>query len=313
MKKSYIIYKVQNKINGKLYIGKTYNFEKRKREHILDKNINIPFHKALKKYGLENFDWQIIDQAETDQEIKEKEIYWIKTLNTCIHSPNSNGYNVTLGGEGGTSWNSRPVIQYNLNGEFVNEYISIAHAMTITNVNDSDIRACANGKVNRAGKFIWRFKTKNYPKKIKPYVPKESCRKKRIMQLDLDGNVLNVFESVTTASKALSIRRCGISSCLIGKVKRCNGFQWIYEKDYDCNKDYKYKGMLIGNGIYQLDDNMNIINHFNNCTEAARALNEPDKVHKQIFKALSSTKRCRGFRWMKVDEYNHRYANTELT
>lgn len=313
MKKTYVIYKVTNKINGKLYIGKTYNFEKRKKEHILDKNTNIPFHRALKKYGLENFNWEIIDYAESDKEIKEKEIYWIKKLNTCIHFPNSNGYNVTLGGEGGTSWNSRRVVQYNLNGEYMNEYVSISHAETVTGVNGSDIRACSMKKVQRAGDYIWRFKGKEHIIKISPYVQKPSCKRKRIMQLDLDGNVINIFDSVTIASETLNIGRCNISSCLIGQTKRCNGYQWIYEENYECSKNYKYKGKEVGNGIYQLDDNMNIIEHYNNCAEAAKALNEPIKVRKQIFSALSSTKRCRGFRWMKVDDYNNNYANTELT
>lgn len=49
MNKSYIIYKVTNKINGKIYIGKTYNLEKRKKQHIGDINNGLPFHNALKE------------------------------------------------------------------------------------------------------------------------------------------------------------------------------------------------------------------------------------------------------------------------
>ena len=62
MEKRYVIYKVTNSINGKVYVGKTYNFEKRKREHIYDIEDNLPFHRALKKYGIDNFVWEIIDK-----------------------------------------------------------------------------------------------------------------------------------------------------------------------------------------------------------------------------------------------------------
>ena len=50
--KKFVIYKVTNKINGKIYIGKTYNFEKRRREHIYDIENGLPFHRALKNTAL---------------------------------------------------------------------------------------------------------------------------------------------------------------------------------------------------------------------------------------------------------------------
>ena len=80
MKKEFVIYTATNKINGKIYVGKTYNFEKRRKEHFYDIDDDIPFHRALKKYGVENFEWKIIDRAKTDSEIKEKEIYWVKRI-----------------------------------------------------------------------------------------------------------------------------------------------------------------------------------------------------------------------------------------
>ena len=62
------IYKVTNKINGKIYIGQTNNFEKRKREHLLDKRTNHQaFKRALNKYGFDGFDWEIIDKCEEEE------------------------------------------------------------------------------------------------------------------------------------------------------------------------------------------------------------------------------------------------------
>lgn len=103
-----IIYKVTNLVNGKVYIGKTSRkFEQRKSQHIrkaFNSNSNLAFHRALRKYGEDNFTWEVIDSAETEEEILEKEIIWIAYYNTYTHNKNSNGYNMTLGGDGASGF-----------------------------------------------------------------------------------------------------------------------------------------------------------------------------------------------------------------
>lgn len=97
-----IVYKYTNKINDKVYIGiTTRSLEERHKDHVQSEiNTNNAFHKALKKYGVKNFDLQVIDTAETLEELKEKEKRWIQKCNSWVHAKNSNGYNVTLGGDG---------------------------------------------------------------------------------------------------------------------------------------------------------------------------------------------------------------------
>lgn len=98
-----VIYKATNKINGKAYIGKTEkNLEIRKKQHLNDyKNSNFAFHRALQKYGEENFDWQILCDVQTIEELNQQEQYYIKLFETF----GSNGYNMTDGGEGQSGWN----------------------------------------------------------------------------------------------------------------------------------------------------------------------------------------------------------------
>lgn len=104
-----IIYKVTNRVNNKIYIGKTVRgLLKRRKEHeksIVHNNICMPFHKALKKYGVENFDWEIIDSVITRQELCEKEKEWIKSLNS---RDKNIGYNITEGGEDGDTISKHP-------------------------------------------------------------------------------------------------------------------------------------------------------------------------------------------------------------
>ena len=91
-----IIYKITNKINGKIYIGQTiYTIEHRISGHLHSKD-STRFHNALRKYGIENFSIEVIDNAFTQEELNEKEIFWIKEYDSM--NPNV-GYNSTPGGD----------------------------------------------------------------------------------------------------------------------------------------------------------------------------------------------------------------------
>lgn len=93
-----IIYDAYNKQNGKHYIGQTiHSLEKRRRIHYSKYSNCIYFHRALEKYKKEDWIWSIIDQAETAEELNNKEQYWIKYYDS--KNP-SKGYNLTDGGQG---------------------------------------------------------------------------------------------------------------------------------------------------------------------------------------------------------------------
>ena len=95
----YTIYKGTNKINGKVYIGYTNNFERRVKEHSKLRNIKTHFQYAIKKHGYDNFEWSIIYQSK-DQEhcLNEMEKYFIEEYQSNL---SKKGYNGTNGGEGG--------------------------------------------------------------------------------------------------------------------------------------------------------------------------------------------------------------------
>lgn len=93
------IYKIENKINGHCYIGQSKNIQKRWKDEInasknsFDSSYNYPLSKAFRKYGIENFSFQVIEECSIN-ELNEKEKYWIKKYNSY-----NNGYNQTLGGD----------------------------------------------------------------------------------------------------------------------------------------------------------------------------------------------------------------------
>lgn len=91
------IYKITNDINNKVYIGQTsFSIEKRFSEHCKDafkfKAEKRPLYSAMRKYGIENFHVELLEETENPNE---REKYWIQKFNTY-----HNGYNATIGGEG---------------------------------------------------------------------------------------------------------------------------------------------------------------------------------------------------------------------
>ncbi len=94
-----LIYKATNLINGKCYIGQTSkSLEERIKGHLKFSSYykNMLICRALKKYGIRNFSWEIIQECSSKTEMDEKERYYIERYNSRYPS----GYNLTDGGEG---------------------------------------------------------------------------------------------------------------------------------------------------------------------------------------------------------------------
>lgn len=93
-----IIYIVKNNITDNYYIGQTIkSLYERKLSHIREsKRSNFYFHKALNKYGIDNFTWEILEHCDSKEELDEMEFHYIKQYN----SMRPNGYNLTYGGDG---------------------------------------------------------------------------------------------------------------------------------------------------------------------------------------------------------------------
>lgn len=78
------IYKIENKINGKIYIGQAVNLNQRKSTHFWELKINnhhnIKLQKSFNKYGIDNFTFEIIELCEKEL-LNERELFWINELN----------------------------------------------------------------------------------------------------------------------------------------------------------------------------------------------------------------------------------------
>jgi group I intron endonuclease len=93
----YTIYYIKNKLTEEYYIGQTSNYEERMRAHKKQsRKIETRLQYAMNKYGIDNFEFNIIDIVSSKKEAAELEKFYIDKYNSHLA-----GYNMTPGGE----WN----------------------------------------------------------------------------------------------------------------------------------------------------------------------------------------------------------------
>lgn len=306
--KMYCIYLAKNKVNGKLYIGKTLHFERRKKEH-LSSNSEDLFHRAIRKYGIDNFEWEIIeDGIQSNYEACERESYWIRYFNSYFKWVNSNGYNMTKGGDGGNGWNSRKVAAYSLSGDLLKSFDSITECVNFYGISGTTSVSCVcDDNSKTCNEMMFRYYEDVPIPKIDPY-SRKSPKSRAICQLDTDGNLIKEYEKISDVVDD-GYNRTGVVSCLTGKYKTSCGFLWCY-KECLPQKIGTKPTPIEGVCVSQYDVNWVFIKTFPSCAEAARSIGA--KNHKLIHKALKTKSHiAHGYRWIKNSE--HQQDNTEVT
>lgn len=246
------IYCIENLINHKKYIGYTKNDIKyRWQQHLSKthrKEDHSIIHLAIDKYGVENFDMYVVKTLYSDNEemlltlLKLSEKEHIKEYETI--SPN--GYNILTGGETVPINRITPLYQYTMQGEYISYYKSITEAIQLNGFEDnprnSKISRCLKGDHCAFG-FLW---SKEYVDNIidvyelynaNKYKNRKPCKNaRRVVQLDLDMNVICIFESVTLASRYTGISMSFIhNACAESHVKThyAKGYLWFFEDTYN--------------------------------------------------------------------------------
>ena len=91
------IYKITNTITGDFYIGSSKNVKQRlachKCQSTWNEQPNNPMYIDMQKYGVEKFDFQILEEVESEH-LKEKEQQFIETLKPTYNSNNANGWDI---------------------------------------------------------------------------------------------------------------------------------------------------------------------------------------------------------------------------
>lgn len=116
----------------------------------------------------------------------------------------------------------KPVIQYDMEGNFIHEWDSITSASVFFKLKStSGIGMVCMGKRFKAGGFRWSYKGEELKglKKIKG---------KSIKQYSLAGNLIKTWESISEASIFLNIDGSQISKSCKDFSKSAGKFKWAY-------------------------------------------------------------------------------------
>jgi len=121
---------------------------------------------------------------------------------------------------------AKPIIQYDLNGNFIKEWPSIEKAQKELYIHSNCIRAVCYGRSKTIGGFIWKFKGDEL--KLKDHV---NLNFKPIVQYDLKGNKIKEWNSIKEAANKFDVSHSCISTAISGYrgKKNAAGFVWKFK------------------------------------------------------------------------------------
>lgn len=139
----------------------------------------------------------------------------------------------------------------------------------------------------------WRENHKSYAEDVKNHVNCSVKNLRPVIQLDLNGKILNEYPSGALAARATNARTSGIMAAAQGVNDTSKGFRWAYKDEYNPN-DLKWKmpvpKPILRVVVIQLDEHKNFIAKHHSMTAIeetlgfsrrgiARNLNKPRKIH----------------------------------
>jgi group I intron endonuclease len=150
------LYLVENKLNGNLYVGITNNIKRRFRKH-KNNSESKPLNAAIKKYGVDNFIFQISQYLESEDVAYEMEKYWIERL----RNDGFRLYNIAEGGKGSGSGENHYLFGKHHTEETRNKMSKSHTGKTLTEEHKKNI-----GKSSKGRRLSEEAKTKISQSKI---------------------------------------------------------------------------------------------------------------------------------------------------
>ena len=260
------VYQITNLINQKKYIGSSVRVKQRWREHInSSKNpnrisYNYPLQCAMRKYGIENFDFKILKD---DFNSKEEMLKYEKEM-ILFHNTLNCGYNQILDTEAKyvaktnlTNYiekNKQKCAKIDKNNNILEIYESYHDAALKNNLDyntASNIRNICKGKTSSIkDELIFRDLDENNQIIFQPFKPYKG--KKAIIVINLNDLHEIYFDSISEAAELLNTDRWSITQCIQGK------------KRYSNVKGYIFRELDLNGNIIEVENTIeNILENYN--------------------------------------------------
>lgn len=223
------IYKITNKINGQIYIGQSVDIDRRFTEHKTPNGKMSPIKLEIKKYGKDNFLFEVIEECGADQ-LDDREVYWIEKLNPQYNrdkgGKGSRGHNVpedirkVLSEKNKQFWARLPESEKEI---ICKRLCGPPKGHPVSNETREKIRAANIGK-KQSAETVERRKATFLKKKESGYVQTNAGHKKKVRCIETN----QIFDSVKSAGESLSVTPSYISGVLKGRYKTCKGKHFEY-------------------------------------------------------------------------------------
>lgn len=319
------IYKIENKTNGKVYVGQSINIERRWRQHINSSfnekdDSNTELHRTIKKHSLNHFKWEILEECRVE-ELDEKEKFWIKELNSI--SPY--GYNYSYGGQGEGSGKF-----LKLNDELLNQIINdlqnseltvkeIANKFKLTHQMIYNIK---NGKSWVRDDLIYPLRNRyvGLKRKVKSYYC-EYCGKEKSQNAEMCKECYDIYQQTVERPEPLDLmemvfkegfsavgRKYEVSDNAIRKWCKSYGLPSKIEEVKQWWLNYndivvKEKRKVTQGSVLQIDKETNeVIATFSSAVAAAESLGNRD-YNKHISSVCTGKRKTAyGYKWRRIQE-----------
>lgn len=291
------IYKIENLINGKVYIGQSVDIETRWRAHknkINQKNsieIHYPLYQDFIRYGLENFSFEIIEECNIE-ELNEKEKMWINKYNSFYYAKDSNGYNLTTGGEG-----TRKIPL---------EDIEEMHKLWEKGKTITEISQTTSHSQNTIGIYLKNYYNVTHIDKINRRTSiSNEVTKKKVNLYNIYGQFIKSYEKAGDIAAEFGANCFNIYRCIRGEAASYHDNYFIYSEENQQEKLIERMKKTQQKPLIQKDINENIIAIYRNCIDAANAIGNPSPTANVTIGdcCRKKIKSAYGYKWQYLYDY----------
>lgn len=237
--KEYIVYCHTLKLDGRKYVGITS--QKPKKRWNYGNGYSSYFYNAIKKYGWNNFDHQILYEHLTEEEAINKEIELIEKMQL---NDREKGFNICKGGQGTNGYKFTEKDLEKMSKSHMGKKLSEEQKRKISlslKEHYSHIPKKVKPKLppKRKGRKAGFHLTEETKEKLrqcnlgkKQSIETISKRTKKLYRsidmLTIDGEYIKSFSNITEASKETNTHRGHITEVCQGKRKTANNYKWRY-------------------------------------------------------------------------------------
>lgn len=200
------IYKIENQINHKVYIGKTvhsieHRWSQHLRECVASRAERRPLYIAMNKYGTKNFSIEMLEECSADNSAA-RERYWIAVYNSY-----QEGYNATFSGDG------KQYADYDLIYNLYSEGYDYKKIIELTGYDRLTIATA----LDEHGILLEERRKRAFQR-----------RSKQVARLDkVTGDILEILPSTAEADRRYKTGKHVAEVCN-GKRKTAGGYGWKY-------------------------------------------------------------------------------------